>query len=106
MEGGRRRRSGTLVRVATASLQRLIELARDSQRGVQERVGDLRSLMRLDPSAGKDVLLSIANDETESDDMLGAVGAWLADLAAVYVVSEFDTRDLTDRAAEAFFGAE
>ena len=55
---------------------------------------------------GKALLLEIANDESESDESLRSAGEWLARLARAGVVSEFDTRDLTNLASDAFFDSE
>lgn len=85
------------------SLETLIKLVRSRSTPSADRLRALRSLLSLEATQGKVLLLEIANDESESDETLLAVGEWLARLACAGVVSEFDTRDMTERASDAFF---
>jgi len=61
-----------------------------------ERVGAMRSLLRRDTGAGKELLRQVASDPTEPDEMLTLAGRQLAMLMWADALSEFDLRDLTD----------
>jgi hypothetical protein len=86
-----------------AFTSKLVAVASDRVAPTADRLHALRELMSLDVAAGKHILLGIASDDEESDEMLAVVGEWLARLADANAVSEFDIRDMTARAAATFF---
>lgn len=85
------------------AVQALDRQAMDRALSARERVAAIVNMLRHDSELGKVRLLQIGNDPTEAGDVLDLVGERLARLAWAGVVSEFDVRDLTDRAADAFF---
>jgi hypothetical protein len=77
--------------------------ARDRSQPVADRVAALKGVLLHDPTRGKGVLIEVASDESERDDMLEAVGDLLGRMCWAGLVSEFDTRNMTERAGEVFF---
>ncbi len=85
------------------ALNQMAFRVRDRANQVTDRVGALKSLLLHDPTRGKQILLELASDESESNDFLEAVGDVLGRLLWAGLVSEFDTRDLTEVASEIMF---
>jgi hypothetical protein len=85
------------------ALDALEQMVRDRSRPAAERIAALHSLMPGDVARGKRILLELANDDTEPDEMLDLVGRQLARLVWANAADMFDLRDIVDRAAEAFF---
>lgn len=85
------------------ALNHMTYRARDRANQVTDRVGALKELLLHDPTRGKQISLAIASDDSEYEDMLEAVGDVLGRLLWAGLVSEFDTRDVTEVAGEIMF---
>ena len=79
---------------------------RDKRVEPELRLQGLRSGFPLDPNWGKALLLELANDQTEPDELLDMVGMWLLDLIDASVVGDFDLRDVVDRVADVLYEPE
>ena len=85
------------------ALNHMVFRARDRANSVADRVTALKELLLHDPTRGKGVLVEVASDESEGDDMLVAAGDLLGRMCCAGLISEFDTRNMTERAGEVFF---
>jgi hypothetical protein len=81
----------------------LVTRGLDRSSPATERLAALRSALKVDPTRAKHALLAVGGDESESDEMLEATGEILGQLCWAGLVSEFDSRDLTERASTVLF---
>jgi hypothetical protein len=72
----------------------------DRSKPAVERVVALKWMLGEDPTRAKHLLLGVAIDDSEPDDVLVAVGEVLGQLCWAGLVSEFGMRDLTEIAGE------
>ena len=72
----------------------------DRSRSPEDRIGAMCRMLMDDTAWGKELLLRVASDPTETDEMLTLAGREVARLMWADAVSEFDMRDLTEIASE------
>lgn len=82
--------------------EELLGTVNDKGASVADRLLALRSILRADPTIGRNLLVERASDSSEPQELLRELGTTLARLVWVGAASEFDLRDLTDAAAESF----
>ncbi len=94
-------------RVLVESLKAEFEKVHDRSASPADRLASIWNLLGHETVfEAKVSLLEIANDPTESDEMLRLAGGLLLKLFVAGVVDQFDLRDLTDTADEAFMSSE
>ncbi|MFD6562647.1 hypothetical protein [Micromonospora profundi] len=78
-------------------------VAADRSGGVSERCNAISRMAELDPVKAKEILIGVASADDEPDELLRQAGKSLGLLAAkAGYLSEWDLRDVTESAYEAY----
>lgn len=91
-------------RLPHTQVEELFEMARNRSAKPAQRLAAIKKLMATDQLyKAKLALLAIADDSTQPHELLELSGEWLGDLSWAGIITEFDTRNFSDVAADAFF---